>query len=70
MTYRELMIRTAHPHHIHFTACLDSETAADALFQRYNGAFTYFLVKHIRAAAIASAAKNSWARASSDLKNR
>ncbi len=67
--YRELAARMAHPHHILFAACLDHQTAADALFEdRYNGAFTYFLVKQMRATGNRVSRKELVAGVRADLK--
>ena len=73
-SYREMTVKTlAHEpdrHHTLFAACLDSQTASDALFAgRPNGAFTYFLVKQIRATRNQVSRKELLARVSTDLKN-
>lgn len=68
-SYRELAARVAHPHHILFAACLASQTAADALFQkRYNGAFTYYLVKRMRSTRNRVSRKELLTRIGADLR--
>ena len=67
---REIAVKTAHPGQTLFAACLDSQTASDALFEgRPNGAFTYFLVKQIRATGNNVSRQELLARVSADLKN-
>ena len=73
-SYREMTAKTLADepdrHHTLFAACLDSQTASDALFAgRPNGAFTYFLVKEIRATRNQVSRKELLACVSTDLKN-